>query len=73
MATSEETLAATGYAVGGVCPFELATPIPIYLDESLQRFDVVYAAAGTARSALPITYTELMEITGGRPCSVFMR
>jgi prolyl-tRNA editing enzyme YbaK/EbsC (Cys-tRNA(Pro) deacylase) len=73
MATPDETLEVTSHPVGGVCPFDLKTPIDIYLDESLKRFDVVYAAAGTARSALPITYEELMEITGGKPCSVFMR
>jgi prolyl-tRNA editing enzyme YbaK/EbsC (Cys-tRNA(Pro) deacylase) len=73
MATPDETLEVTSHPVGGVCPFDLKTPIDIYLDESLKRFDVVYAAAGTARSALPIRYEELMEITGGKPCSVFMR
>lgn len=73
MATPDETLAVTSHPVGGVCPFDLSSPIPIYLDDSLKRFDVVYAAAGTANSALPISYSELMEITGGSPCSVFMR
>ena len=65
MATPEETLEATGYPVGGVCPFDLSTPVSVYLDESLKRFDVVYTAAGTANSALPINYMKLMEITGG--------
>jgi len=73
MATPDETLEVTSHPVGGVCPFDLSAPIPIYLDESLKRFDVVYAAAGTANSALPISYEELMEITKGSPCSVFMR
>jgi len=73
MATPEETLEVTSHPVGGVCPFDLKTPIPIYLDESLKRFDVVYAAAGSSKSALPITYEELQRITGGIPCSVFMR
>ena len=73
MATPEETLEVTSHPVGGVCPFDLSIPIPVFLDESLKRFDVVYAAAGTARSALPISYSELMEITRGRPCSVYMR
>ena len=73
MATPEETLEVTGHPVGGVCPFDLKSPIPIYLDESLKRFDVVYAAAGSPNSALPITYEELKRITGGTPCSVFMR
>ena len=43
----EETLALTGHPVGGVCPFGLATPLPVYLDVSLRAFDLVYPAAGS--------------------------
>jgi len=51
-------------------PFDLKMDVPIYLDESLKRYPVVYAAAGTPNSALPITYDELMTITQGKPCNV---
>ena len=67
MANAEEVVEITGFPVGGVCPFDLRVEVPIYLDDSLKRYDVVYTAAGTPNSALPITYEELMEITGGRP------
>lgn len=70
MANPDEVLARTGFKVGGVCPFALATEMDIYLDESLKRYDVVYAAAGTANTALPITFEELLKITGGTPCQV---
>ncbi len=70
MATPEETLAATGWPVGGVCPFLLAKPIPVFIDTSIQKYDVVYSSAGTDRSALPITFDELLEFTGGSVCSV---
>jgi prolyl-tRNA editing enzyme YbaK/EbsC (Cys-tRNA(Pro) deacylase) len=70
MASPEEVRERTGFNIGGVCPFALRTEIDIYLDESLKRYDVVYAAAGTANTALPITFEELQEITGGRPCQV---
>ena len=70
MANAEEVVEITGFPVGGVCPFDLRVEVPIYLDDSLKRYDVVYTAAGTPISALPITYEELMEITGGRPCNV---
>lgn len=70
MANPEEVYNVTGFSVGGVCPFALAHEVPIYLDESLLRYDVVYAAAGTANTALPITFTELQAITAGRPCKV---
>jgi Cys-tRNA(Pro) deacylase len=70
MAHPDEVQEMTGFKVGGVCPFALRTEMDIYLDESLKRYDVVYAAAGTANTALPITFEELLEITGGRPCQV---
>lgn len=70
MANAEEVLAVTGYPVGGVCPFALPRPVPVYLDESLKRYDVVYAAAGTPNSALPITFDQLRKITRGIPCRV---
>ncbi|HZK18020.1 MAG TPA: YbaK/EbsC family protein, partial [Clostridia bacterium] len=66
----KEVESVTGYNVGGVCPFALKEEIPIILDESMRRFDVVYTAAGTANSALPITFNKLKEITGGQAMSV---
>ena len=42
----EETFEVTGHPVGGVCPFGLKTVLPVYLDVSLQAFDVVYPAGG---------------------------
>ncbi|MEA1960799.1 MAG: YbaK/EbsC family protein [Bacillota bacterium] len=68
MANAEEVLEMTGFQPGGVCPFALQREVGIYLDESLKRYDVVYAAAGTANTALPITFEQLKEITGGKPC-----
>jgi Cys-tRNA(Pro) deacylase len=68
MANPDEVLKVTGFNIGGVCPFALRQEVPIYLDESLRRFEVVYAAAGTAHTALPISYEELMRITGGQAC-----
>lgn len=48
-----------GHGVGGVCPFGVNPGIPVYLDESLRRFDIVYPAAGTATSAVRLTIEEL--------------
>ena len=70
MANADEVFEVTGYQPGGVCPFALKTELPIYLDESLKGFDVVYAAAGTANTALPITYEQLKLVTSGIPCKV---
>lgn len=65
MASFAEVEEVTGYPVGGVCPFALANPVRILLDESLGQYDVVYTAAGTAHSALPLTLNQLAVITGG--------
>ena len=48
-----------GHGIGGVCPFGINEGIPVYLDESLKRFDVVYPAAGTSASAVYLTLDEL--------------
>ena len=48
-----------GHGVGGVCPFGVNEGIPVYLDESLRRFDVVYPAAGTPNSAVELSLEEL--------------
>lgn len=70
MANAEEVEQVTGFSIGGVCPFALKQEVPVFLDESLRRYDVVYAAAGTSNTALPISFEELCRITGGQPCQV---
>ena len=54
MLSQEEVVALTGHPVGGVCPFGLATPLPIYCDVSLKAFDEVFPAAGSTNSAVRI-------------------
>lgn len=70
MAKAEEVQDITGFNIGGVCPFAMRVEVPVYLDESLLRYNVVYAAAGTGNTALPISYQQLLDITGGTPCRV---
>ena len=48
-----------GHGVGGVCPFGVNGGVPVWLDESLRRFDIVYPAAGTSSSAVKLTLDEL--------------
>lgn len=55
----------TGYSVGGVCPVALPEQLPVLLDDSMHRFPVVYAAAGTPHSALPLTMEQLETVTAG--------
>src|SRR5258706_7057962 len=45
MLTADEVVSLTGHPVGGVCPFGLATPLPVYCDLSLKAVDEVLPAA----------------------------
>lgn len=62
----EETLALTGHPVGGVCPFGLATALPVFLDRSLAPFDLVYPAGGTLTSSVEVTPDRLFALIGER-------
>jgi prolyl-tRNA editing enzyme YbaK/EbsC (Cys-tRNA(Pro) deacylase) len=64
MLAADEVAALTGHPVGGVCPFGLATPLPVYCDVSLRAFDEVVPAAGSTNSALRISPARLAELVG---------
>src|SRR6478752_9945951 len=66
MLGAEETLELTGHPVGGVCPFGLKTPLPVYLDVSLQAFDVVYPAGGSLNTSVQVATQRLFELVGDR-------
>lgn len=66
MADPATVLEVTGYPVGGVCPLALPQSPPVFLENTMQRFGVVYAAAGTANSALPLTMRQLEIVTRGQ-------
>lgn len=55
-----------GHAPGGVCPFGIKEGIPVYLDESLKKFDIVYPAAGNDHSAVKLTIAELESVSGAK-------
>lgn len=67
---AEDVVRHTGYAPGGVCPFLLPVELPVLLDSSMRRFPMVYAAAGNDHSAVPITFEQLLEVTGGKEADV---
>lgn len=69
-ADAEQVAEHTGFPPGGVSPLGLLTDIPVYLDQSLYDYDVVYAAAGTANSALPVFPERLKEVTGAEIINV---
>ena len=66
MLGAEEVAALTGHPVGGVCPFGLATPLPVYCDVSLKAFDEVVPAAGSTNSALRISPARLASLVGAQ-------
>jgi prolyl-tRNA editing enzyme YbaK/EbsC (Cys-tRNA(Pro) deacylase) len=63
MLGAEEVVELTSHPVGGVCPFGLPAPLPVYCDVSLKRFEEVLPAAGATNSALRITPQRLAELT----------
>jgi len=65
MATAEEARSATGYGPGGVCPFGVDPKIALYIERSLSQYDTIYPAAGTDSSGVPMTFDQLVAITGG--------
>jgi prolyl-tRNA editing enzyme YbaK/EbsC (Cys-tRNA(Pro) deacylase) len=60
----DEVAEITGHEVGGVCPFGLKAPLPVYCDITLRAFDIVVPAAGSTHSAVKITPSRLAELTG---------
>jgi prolyl-tRNA editing enzyme YbaK/EbsC (Cys-tRNA(Pro) deacylase) len=66
MLDAEETFALTGHVVGGVCPFGLATPLPVYLDVSLRDYETVYPAAGSRNSSVEVAPRRLFELVARR-------
>jgi prolyl-tRNA editing enzyme YbaK/EbsC (Cys-tRNA(Pro) deacylase) len=66
MLGAEETLELTGHPVGGVCPFGLKTPLPVYLDVSLQAFDVVYPAGGSLNTSVEVQTERLFDLVAER-------
>ncbi len=59
MLTADEVLELVGHPVGGVCPFGCNEGVPVYLDESLRRFETVFPAVGSANSAIELNLDEL--------------
>ena len=62
----EETLELTGHPVGGVCPFGLKNPLPVYIDVTLRAFDLVYPAGGSLNTSVEIPTERLFDLVGER-------
>ena len=66
MLGADETFELTGHQVGGVCPFGLENPLPVYLDESLKAFEVVYPAGGSLNTSVEIPLDRLFGLVADR-------
>ena len=66
MLGADETFELTGHPVGGVCPFGLKTPLPVYVDLSLRAFDLVYPAGGSLNTSVKVATERLFELVGER-------
>jgi Cys-tRNA(Pro) deacylase len=64
-ADADTAKAATGFSIGGVPPFGHQSDLPVYVDQDLTRFEVVWAAAGTSFAVFAITPEELVRASGG--------
>jgi prolyl-tRNA editing enzyme YbaK/EbsC (Cys-tRNA(Pro) deacylase) len=69
-ADPEFVRAATGQVIGGVAPVGHSQPLRTLVDVWLDKYDVVWAAAGHAHTVFPTSFAELIAITGGAPADV---
>ena len=65
MANADEVKKNTGFSIGGVAPVAHATSLDIFIDNSLNRFPYIFAAAGHPNCVFKITYDDLIKITKG--------
>ncbi len=56
---------ATGQVIGGVAPVGHPARLRTVIDESLADHPVIWTAAGTAGSVMPLTYQQLLAVTDG--------
>ncbi|GLS87830.1 aminoacyl-tRNA deacylase [Cypionkella aquatica] len=63
-ADATQVRAVTGFAIGGVSPLGHLNPLPLWIDPTLLRYEVVWAAAGTPRHIFAIPPLQLQQITG---------
>ena len=65
MASPDEVKDQTGYTIGGVSPVGHKNKLEILVDESLNRFKNLYAAAGHPNCIFKISFDELLNLTNG--------
>lgn len=69
-ASADQVRAATGQVIGGVAPTGHPSPIVTVIDEDLAQYPELWAAGGTAHTVFPLTFDQLVALTGGTVTSV---
>jgi prolyl-tRNA editing enzyme YbaK/EbsC (Cys-tRNA(Pro) deacylase) len=64
------SVAMVSKAIGGVSPIGWVSPATILIDQALNDYEVVWAAAGHPHAVYPTSYAELIECTGAKPMVV---
>ena len=64
-ATAEQVREATGQVIGGVAPTGHPAPLTTIVDEDLAGYPEIWAAGGTPHTVFPMTFDELVRLTGG--------
>jgi len=70
LASAEQVLELTGYPVGGVSPFGTPRPLPAVIDDSFQRFEVLWLAGGAANAIFPMPLSVVVRLTHGEIAAV---
>lgn len=73
MANGEEVRARTSYAIGGVPPVGHPARLDTYIDDTLLRFDRLWAAAGAPNALFQIDTRKLIDLTHGRVQDIILR
>jgi prolyl-tRNA editing enzyme YbaK/EbsC (Cys-tRNA(Pro) deacylase) len=60
----------SGFSIGGVSPVGWISPATILIDEALNDYEIIWAAAGHPHSVYPTTFSQLIDCTGARPMIV---
>ena len=65
MASADDVKNITGYTIGGVSPIGHLNKVDVFIDNSLERFTSLFAAAGHPNCVFEINFTDLQKITNG--------
>mgnify|MGYP001229181478 FL=1 len=65
MASADEVKDVTGFTIGGVSPVGHLNKIDVFIDDSLKRFESLYAAAGHPNCVFKLDFINLQKITNG--------